>query len=82
MKHQIAQILNREIVADDTMAKLVRIMCIVASLFVLSLSLWKLLRLDLSEAQLFFGVLLAPITPMLLLILGLVLPGAIAPKSV
>ena len=56
-------------------------MCIVASLFVLSLSLWKLLRLDLTESQLFFGVLVAPITPMLLIILGLVLPGAVAHKS-
>ena len=81
MTHQIAQILNRKIVADATVAKLVQVMCFVASLLVLSLSLWKLARLDLSESQLFLGFLLAPITPMLLIILGLVLPGAIAPKS-
>lgn len=46
-----------------------------------AVSFWKFVRLDLSDAQLFLGVLLAPIRPMLLLILGLVLPGSIAPKS-
>ncbi len=82
MKHSFTQVLNLRIVADDTVANLVRIMCFVASVFVMTLSLWKLTRMEgLTEAQLFLGVLLAPITPMLLIIIGLVLPMAIAPKK-
>ncbi len=81
MKHQIAQILNRKIVADDTAAKVVQILCFAVSIFVLALSLWKLSRLELTEAQVFFGVLLSGITPMLMIILGLLLPIAIRPKN-
>jgi len=81
MKLQITQALNRNIVADDTVAKLVRVLCFLASIFVLSLSLWKLSHSDLNESQIFFGVLLSSVTPMLLIILGLLLPIAITSKS-
>jgi hypothetical protein len=81
MKHQITQILNCKIVADDTVVKLVRMLCFVVSIFVLFLSLWKLSRLDLTESQMFFGVLLSPITPLLFIVLGLLLPNAIVPKD-
>lgn len=81
MKLQITQTLNRKIADDETVANLFRILSIAASLFVLMLSLWKLTRMELTESQLFFGVLLAPITPILLLVLGLLLPMAIAPKK-
>ncbi len=77
----ITQILNRNIVADDTVAKLGRVLCFVAGIFVLVLSLWKLSRLDLTESQIFFGVLLSSITPILLIVSGLLLPIAIAPKD-
>jgi len=81
MKHQITQILNRHIVADDTVARFVQILCFVVSIFVLTLSLWKLSRLDLTESQIFFGVLLSVITPMLFILLGVLMPIAIAPKN-
>jgi uncharacterized membrane protein YiaA len=81
MKLQITQTLNRNIVADDAMAKFVRVLCFVAGIFVLGLSLWKLSHLDLTESQIFFGVLLSGIMPMLLIVLGLLLPIAITPKS-
>lgn len=81
MKLQITQTLNRKIADDETVANLLRILSVVTSLFVLTLSLWKLTRMELTEPQLFFGVLLAPITPILLLVLGLLLPMAIAPKK-
>ena len=81
MKHQIAQILNRKIVADATVAKLVQILCFVGSIFVLALSLWKVSQVDLTELQIFGGVLLSSIIPMLLIILGLLLPTAISPKN-
>jgi hypothetical protein len=44
-------------------------------------SLWKLTRLDLSEAQFFFGVLLSLCVPLLLVIVGLVLPIATTPHG-
>ena len=81
MKHQIVQILNLHLVADNTVAKFVQILCFAVSIFVLTLSLWKLACLDLTEAQLFFGVLLSSIMPILLIVLGILMPLAIAPKS-
>jgi uncharacterized membrane protein len=81
MKLHIAQILNRNIVADDTLMRLGQFLCFVAGVFVLSLSLWKLSRLDLSEAQVFFGVLLSLITPLLLVLMGLLLPIARTAKN-
>ncbi len=81
MKHQIVQILNLHLVADNTVAKLVQILCFVVSIFVLTLSLWKLARLNLTEAQLFFGVLLSSITPLLFVVLGCLMPLAIATKN-
>jgi hypothetical protein len=76
MKLQTARILNRNIVADDTLIRFVQFMSFVASIFVLSLSLWKLSRLDLNEFQLFFGVLLSLITLLLLVVIGFLLPMA------
>lgn len=81
MKHQIIPILNLHLVADNTVAKFVQILCFAVSILVLTLSLWKLARLDLTEAQLFFGVLLSAIMPMLFIVLGILIPLAVAPKN-
>ncbi len=81
MKHQIIQILNLQLVADNTVAKFVQILCFAVSILVLTLSLWKLARLDLTEAQLFFGVLLSSLMPLLFIVLGILMPLAIAPKN-
>ena len=48
--------------------------CWLASVVVLFVSWWKLAQLNLSEAQLFFGMLLSLCPPLLLVIVGLVLP--------
>lgn len=56
--------------------KLGQAVCYVASVMVLAVSWWKISRLELSEAQLFFGLLLSFCTPLLLVIIGLLLPGA------
>ena len=73
--------LNRKIVADDTVFKLVQTLCFVVSIFVLTLSLWKVSCFNLTEPQMFFGVLLSFITPLLFIVLGLLLPRAIARKT-
>ena len=81
MKQQITQILNRNIVADNTLLSLLQIMCFLLSIVALVLSFWKLSRLDLTESQLFFGVLLSLITPLLFIVLGLLLPLARTVKN-
>jgi len=45
----------------------------------LVVSMWKLTRLDLSEAQFFFGLLLSLCVPLLLFIAGMVLPISTTP---
>jgi hypothetical protein len=81
MKHRITQILSLSIVADHTMARVVQVLCFVVSIFVLTLSLWKLGRLDLTEAQMFLGVLLSAIMPLHFVVIGLLMPLAVAPKN-
>lgn len=81
MKQQIIQILNRHIVADDTVMRFLPIPMFVAGISTLMLNLRKLSRLDLTEAQLFFGVLLSLIVLLLFIILGILLPMGVAPKN-
>jgi uncharacterized membrane protein YiaA len=70
MKNAIIQFLGRRISDDSFDAKLARVACFVAGVLVFALSIWKLTRLELSEAQLFFGVLLSGCVPLLCIILG------------
>jgi hypothetical protein len=81
MKHPIVQLLKRNIVADEILMRVVQLACFVAGVAVLALSIWKLTRLDLTEAQLFAGVLLALVTPLLLIVIGLLLPISIRAGS-
>ena len=81
MKHQITQILNRNIVADATVAKLVQAMCFVASIVLLFLPIRVLAGLGLAKSQMLFGVLLSFVAALLLIVLGILLPMAIAPKK-
>ena len=81
MKQQIAQILNRNIVADHTLMGLVQILCFVGGIVAFGLSFWKLSRLELTEVQLFFGVLLSTITPLLFIVIGLLVPLATTVKN-
>ena len=67
---------GRTISSDDFDMNLGQGVCYVASIVVLAVSFWKLTQLDLSEAQLFFGLLLSFCTPLLLIIIGLLLPSA------
>ena len=48
---------------------------------ILAASFWKLGRLDLSEAQFFFGVLLSLCASLLFIVLGLLLSVAMAEKQ-
>ena len=61
-------------------ARLGRGVCFVGSAILGLVSWWKLTRLDLSEAQFYLGLLLSLCVPLLLSIVGLVLPqGRTAP---
>ena len=74
MKHQIKELLSHKISSDVFDMRLGQGACFVASALVGALSFWKLTRLDLTEAQLFFGVLLSFVTPLLFIVIGLLLP--------
>ena len=76
MNHSITQFMRRRLSSDVFDRKLGQVACFGAGLLVLALSLWKVTRLDLTEAQLFFGVLLSLIVPLLCMIMGLLLPIA------
>jgi uncharacterized membrane protein YiaA len=74
MKDPIIRFFGHKISSDAFDKRLGQIVCFVAGALMLVVSMWKLTRLDLSEAQFFFGVLLSLCVPLLLVIVGLVLP--------
>ena len=76
MKDTPARFFGRTISSDAFDTKLGQVVCFVGSVVTLVVSLWKLTQLDLTEAQLLFGLLLSLTVPLLLLIVGLVLPMA------
>ena len=76
MKDIISRFFSHKISSDTFDTKLGQAVCFVAGLVVLALSMWKLTRLELSEAQFFFGLLLSLCVPLLFVIVGLVLPMA------
>lgn len=76
MRDAMIHFFGRTISSDDFDTKLGQGVCFVASIVVLVVSFWKLTQLELTEAQVFFGLLLSFCTPLLLVIVGLVLPGA------
>ena len=79
MKHPLHSFLNRKIVADHLVLTFTQIICVIASGFVAALSFRKLLSLDLTEAQIFAGILLSAVVPMLILVIALLLPLAFYP---
>jgi len=76
MKDTLTGGFGRTITTNAFDMKLGQAVCYVASVILLFVSWWKMTRLDLSEAQLFFGLLLSFSTPLLLVIVGLLLPIA------
>ena len=75
------RLLRQKISSDSLDAKLGQVLLSVAGVLVFAVSFWKLTRLDLTEVQLFFGVLLSLCVPLLLMIAALLLPVAAAPGN-
>ena len=73
-KRQIIQLLNRNVVANLTMMRVVQIVCYIASVVVLALSIWNLTRSDLTGTQIIFGMLLSSLGPLFFISIALVLP--------
>jgi hypothetical protein len=73
--------ITHKITSDTFDTKLGQAVCFITSVLVLVLSMWKLTRLDLSESQLFFGVLLSGCVPLLCVVVGLLLPIARAERK-
>ncbi|MBI1746090.1 MAG: hypothetical protein HYR55_05835 [Acidobacteria bacterium] len=76
MKDAIARFFGRTITSDAFDTRLGQAVCFVGGMLMVVVSMWKLTRLELSEAQFFFGLLLSLCVPLLLFIVGLVLPIA------
>ncbi len=74
MRERIRQLLGKRVTDNLFDARLGQVVCFIAGVLVLALSLWKLTRLELTEAQLFFGVLLSLAVPLLFIVIGLLLP--------
>ncbi len=81
MKQHLAESLSYKITKDAFDRRLGQVVCFAAAVLVLALSIWKLTHLDLTEAQLFFGVLLSFVMPLLLIAIGLLLPISTAIKK-
>jgi len=81
MNHRITEGLQHKITSDVFDMRLGQGGCFTACAFVLWASFWKLTRLELTESQLFFGVLLSFVTPLLLVVIGLLLPMCSAIKK-
>lgn len=82
MSGTMARFFGHTISSEAFDTKLGQVVCFVAAVVLLAVSMWKLTQLDLNgEAQFFFGLLLSLCVPLLLVIVGLVLPmGAAAWK--
>jgi hypothetical protein len=76
VKDTIIRFFGHTITSDAFDLRLGQAVCFVGGVLMLAVSMWKLTRLDLSEAQFFFGVLLSLCVPLLLFIVALVLPIA------
>ena len=81
MRQQITESLNYKVTNDAFDMRLAQVACFVAGLLVLALSFWKLTRLDLTEAQLFLGILLSFAMPLLFIVISLLLPLSRATKK-
>ncbi len=76
MNHLLSMIV-RPISSSSTDAKWCQFVCWLASIVIAVLGVRKLTRLQLTEAELFFGVLLLMTVVLLCVLIGLVLPFAI-----
>ena len=73
-KRQIIQLLNRNVVASVTMMRVLQIACYIASVLVLVVSVWILIRSELTAAQIVVGLLVSSLGPLIFVGIGLLLP--------
>jgi hypothetical protein len=77
MNNTMTRFFGRTVSSDAFDIKLGQSVCFVGSVVMLAVSMWELTQLELSEADFFFGMLLSLCVPLLLVIVGLVLPSAV-----
>ena len=80
-KRQIIQLLNRNVVANVTMMRVVQVVCYIASVVVFALSIWNLTRSDLTGTQIILGMLVSSLGPLVFLGIGLLLPMVTSSKD-
>ncbi len=75
------KVLSRPLTSATLDAKAGQLACWGTAIFVLMLGFYKLVRLPLTETELFFGVLLVASVSMLCVLIGLVLPLAVRQET-
>ena len=78
MEHPITQFFGRKISNEVFDLKLGQVVSFVTGILLFALSIMKLTKLDLSETELYFGVLLSLTVFFLCIIMGLLLPMSTA----
>ena len=74
---KILRLMCRRFTSDALDARVGQFVCWVGAVLVLMLGFYKLLRLSLTEVELFFGLLLVSAVSLLCVLIGLVLPIAL-----
>ena len=82
MRDIIGKFLVRKISPESFDTKLGKLASFAVGLLVLVLSGWKLARLELTETELFFGVLLSLAVCLLFVVMGLLLPLAASAAAI
>lgn len=73
---KISSLMSRRFTSDALDARVGQFVCWVGAVLVLMLGFYKLLRLPLTEVELFFGLLLVSAVSLLCVLIGLVIPIA------
>ena len=80
-KRQIIRLLNRNVIANVTMMKMVQVSCYLSSVLVLGWSIWNLTHSDLTGTQIVFGLLTSTLGPLVFLGIGVLLPLLISGEA-
>jgi hypothetical protein len=73
-KRQIIQLLNRNVVANVTITRVIQVTCYLASIAVLAFSIWHLAFSELTKLQIALGFLCSSLGPLFFISIGLLLP--------
>jgi hypothetical protein len=74
MKRKLADLLNRNVIAEVTVMKAAQVCLFIAAIVVFAFGCWELPRLGLTAPQLLVGVVWTTVSPLVIVCIGLLLP--------